>query len=102
MDTAIGLVGGFLTTACWLPQIVKTVRLGHADEFAWLYLVMLVLGLTGWAVYGIARDDLPIALYNVVSWVLVMVVIVIKLHGPPGNEQLTSSVGTTNSTEDGT
>ncbi|HEY1828698.1 MAG TPA: PQ-loop domain-containing transporter [Acidimicrobiales bacterium] len=82
MVTAIGLVGGFLTTACWLPQVIKTMRLGDADEFAWLYLVMLMVGLTGWAIYGIARGDLPIALYNVITWLLVMVVVVIKVRRP--------------------
>jgi MtN3 and saliva related transmembrane protein len=79
--TAIGLVAGLLTTACWLPQVVKTIRLGDADEFAWLYLAMLMVGLTGWAIYGSVRGDLPLALYNCITWVLVMIVVLIKVRG---------------------
>jgi MtN3 and saliva related transmembrane protein len=79
--TVIGLLAGLLTTACWLPQVVKTTRLGDADEFAWPYLGMLLAGLTGWAVYGIFRGDVPLALYNCLTLVLVLIVTSVKVRG---------------------
>jgi MtN3 and saliva related transmembrane protein len=91
--TAIGLVAGLLTTACWLPQVVKTIRIGDADEFAWLYLAMLMIGLTGWAVYGSVRGDIPLALYNCITWVLVMIVVMIKVRGGAPKSKEAASTG---------
>lgn len=80
MVTAIGLVGGFLTTACWLPQVIKTIRLGTADDFAWPYLSMLLVGVAAWAAYGFGRHDPPIYLCNIVTGLLVLMVAAMKLH----------------------
>lgn len=81
MVTLIGSLAGALTTACWLPQLVKSARLGDADEFAWPYLAMLFVGLAAWTTYGILRSDLPIWLCNAITTVFVVMVAVIKVRG---------------------
>jgi MtN3 and saliva related transmembrane protein len=79
--TLIGSLAGALTTACWLPQVIKLFRLGDADEFAWPYLVMLMAGLTAWTVYGVYRHDLPIFVCNVITGILVLFVVAVKVRG---------------------
>jgi MtN3 and saliva related transmembrane protein len=78
--TLIGSVAALLTTACWLPQVTKTLRLGTADDFAWPYLCMLLVGVTTWAVYGVLRRDPPLYLCNVITGLLVLVVAVVKVR----------------------
>ncbi|HUC04932.1 MAG TPA: PQ-loop domain-containing transporter [Acidimicrobiales bacterium] len=80
MITLIGSLAGLLTTACWLPQMVKTMRLGAADEFAWPYLGMLTVGLSAWIAYGFLRHDPPIYICNVVTFALVLVVAAVKVR----------------------
>jgi MtN3 and saliva related transmembrane protein len=79
--TLIGSLAAVLTTACWVPQVVKLSRLGDADEFAWPYLAMLMAGLTSWLVYGLFRRDLPLILCNAITGVLVVFVVVVKVRG---------------------
>ena len=81
MVTLIGSLAGVLTTGCWLPQLVKSARLGDADEFAWPYLAMLFIGVTAWTVYGALRGDTPIWLCNGITSVFVVMVVCIKVRG---------------------
>jgi MtN3 and saliva related transmembrane protein len=78
--TLIGTLAAVLTTACWLPQVLKTLRLGTADDFAWPYLGMLITGVVAWAAYGILRHDPPIYLCNIITGLLVVVVAVVKFR----------------------
>jgi MtN3 and saliva related transmembrane protein len=85
--TLIGSLAAALTTACWIPQVVKLFRLGDADEFAWPYLAMLIAGLTSWLVYGLFRHDLPLILCNALTGVLVVFVVVVKVRGMRAHAQ---------------
>jgi MtN3 and saliva related transmembrane protein len=78
--TLIGSLAAVMTTACWLPQMLKTKRLGTADDFAWSYLAMLLFGLLAWTVYGFFRHDPPLYLCNIVTGVLVLVVSAVKVR----------------------
>ncbi len=49
MVTLIGSLAAVLTTVCWLPQVIKTVRQREAQDFSRTYLVMLLVGISGWA-----------------------------------------------------
>jgi MtN3 and saliva related transmembrane protein len=80
MVTLIGSLAAVLTTACWLPQVVRTVRLGEAHDFAWPYLTMLLAGVAAWTAYGVARSDPPIYLCNSITGALVLVVTFVKLR----------------------
>ena len=80
MVTLIGSLAAILTASCWLPQVVKTFRLGTADDFAWPYLAMLLVGVSAWTAYGFLRNDAPIYLCNIVTLSLVLVVAGTKLR----------------------
>jgi MtN3 and saliva related transmembrane protein len=78
--TLIGSMAAVLTTACWLPQVMKTLRLGTADDFAWPYLSMLLVGVGAWTAYGLLRHDPPIYLCNSITGLLVLVVAAVKVR----------------------
>ncbi|HEY2215771.1 MAG TPA: PQ-loop domain-containing transporter [Acidimicrobiales bacterium] len=92
MVTLIGSLAATLTAACWLPQMVKTLRLGTADDFAWPYLVMLMFGLMGWIMYGFFRHDPPIYVCNIVTALLVAGVVVVKVRSEQARRHLADEV----------
>jgi MtN3 and saliva related transmembrane protein len=94
--TIMGLIAGVLTTACWLPQLVKSWRSRSTRDFSWLYLVVLTIGVSMWAVYGILRQDPAVIIANLVTVCFLLFLVVIKLGEPgrapslpadPGNER---------------
>jgi MtN3 and saliva related transmembrane protein len=90
--TLIGSLAATGTTACWLPQIVKTFRLGTADDFAWPYLGMLMFGLVAWTVYGLFRHDPPLYVCNIITAILVAGVVVIKVRSEQARRHLANEV----------
>jgi MtN3 and saliva related transmembrane protein len=80
VSTFFGSFAAVLTTACWLPQVVKSMRLGTADEFAWPYLAMLITGVAAWTTYGVLRSAPPIYLCNAITGLLVVAVVAVKVR----------------------
>jgi MtN3 and saliva related transmembrane protein len=67
----IGLLGGALTTASWVPQLFRTWRTRSARDFSWGYLSLFASGVFCWGIYGALRADLVILLTNVFTFTLV-------------------------------
>jgi MtN3 and saliva related transmembrane protein len=93
LTNAIGIIAAVLTTGCWVPQLVKTVRLRHAEDFAWPYLGLLAIGLAAWLVYGILRSDPPIYVANALTVLSVLAVMVVKARSRPHGIELDQAEG---------
>lgn len=74
----VGLVAGCLTTAAWIPQLVRTGRTGSADELSWPYLLVFAAGVCTWIFYAILSADLPVFLANLVSILLIGALVEVK------------------------
>ena len=74
----IGLLGGGLTTASWVPQLFRTWRTRSARDFSWGYLSLFASGVLCWGLYGALRQDLVILLTNILTFSLVASVAGIK------------------------
>lgn len=66
----VGLFAGICTSSSLLPQLFKTVREKKADDISKWMLLVLMLGVATWIVYGVMRDDLPIIITNSFSLLL--------------------------------
>jgi MtN3 and saliva related transmembrane protein len=75
----IGFLAGLLTTASFLPQVIKTYQTKHAEDFNLLFLVCFLAGITLWLVYGIMIREWPIILANGVTMVLNMLLLGMKI-----------------------
>ena len=80
LTTVLGLMAGTLTTAAYLPQVVKTWRSKSADGLSWSMLVILCLGLLLWLTYGVYVHDLPVICANVVTLALSSLILGLKLR----------------------
>lgn len=74
----IGLLAGTLTTACWVPQFIRTLKSRTAFAFSWTYLSSLSVGVVLWFTYGIAKADIAIYLANGLTLMMVLGLVVLK------------------------
>ena len=76
----IGLTGAALTTLCWLPQALKTVR----DKETRALSLPATAGFTGgmglWLIYGLAIHDWPLIGSNAASLALMAPILAMKLR----------------------
>ncbi|MGV3528569.1 MAG: SemiSWEET family sugar transporter [Flavisolibacter sp.] len=76
----IGLTAGIFTSMSLLPQVVKTLREKHAQDVSLLTLIVLMIGLALWVVYGIKREDMPIILTNSFSLLVNITMIILRIR----------------------
>ena len=76
--TAVGVLAAVITTASWMPQVIRTWRRRSARDFSWVYLALFATGTTLWLVYGILRRDAAVIGANGVTVLLVLGIAWIK------------------------
>ena len=76
----LGLVAGTLTTVAFVPQLVKTWRTRSAKDVSLLMFVGFTSGVLLWLVYGILRGDLPVILFNAITFVLASTILYFKIR----------------------
>jgi MtN3 and saliva related transmembrane protein len=74
----IGLIAGTLTTAGYIPQIVKGFRTKRLDDVSYLLLLLLGTGMTLWLVYGLLLVSIPLIISNTIATGLVVLLILMK------------------------
>jgi len=78
--TIIGFLAGGLTTASFLPQVVKTARSRSARDISGAMLLVFLVGLCLWTLYGLQVGSAPIIAANVITIVLVGAILGMKLR----------------------
>jgi MtN3 and saliva related transmembrane protein len=76
----IGFVAAVLTTLCWLPQAVKTIRTRDTRSLSLVTQSALTLGVVLWLVYGLLIWNWPVILSNIVTLGLVATILTMKLR----------------------
>ena len=77
--TALGIVAGILTTASFLPQVVRSARHRSAASFSWLWLVCFGAGVSAWLAYGLVLGDPAIIGANAVTLLAVAALIALRV-----------------------
>jgi MtN3 and saliva related transmembrane protein len=82
MDTGnlLGLIAGTLTTAAFVPQVVKTWRTRSTHDISLGMFALFSTGLVLWLVYGIMIGSLPIVVSNVITLALALTILFFKLR----------------------
>ncbi len=76
--THLGLIAGAITSAAGIPQVVRAYRTKHVRDISIWQPVLLDVGMVLWLVYGIAINDVPLIVANIVSLVCYSILIVLK------------------------
>jgi len=78
----VGYVAAVLTTAAYVPQMIKVVRHKHTQSISLGMYVLISAGLAMWFVYGVMIDSPSIILANSITFVLALIILFMKLkHG---------------------
>jgi MtN3 and saliva related transmembrane protein len=76
----IGLLAGSLTTAAFLPQVLKTWKSRSAKDLSLGMFSLFCLGVALWLVYGFAVNDLPVIAANMLTLMLAATLLFFKLR----------------------
>jgi MtN3 and saliva related transmembrane protein len=77
---ALGLVAGLLTTAGFVPQLVKGFRTKSMDDVSLVMPILLATGMALWLGYGVLIKSWPIIFWNAIALVLNLGKIVLKMN----------------------
>ena len=75
----LGYAAGFLTTIAFVPQVLKIWRTKSAKDVSLATFAAFTLGVVLWLLYGIARQEPPIIIWNSVTLVLAVAILVMKV-----------------------
>ncbi len=75
-----GYIAAILTTAAFLPQLIKTFKTKKADDVSLLTLIMFIIGVLGWIIYGFKISSMPILLANSITLILNLLILISKIY----------------------
>jgi MtN3 and saliva related transmembrane protein len=76
----IGTTGATLTTICWLPQAIKTIREKETRNLSLSTNLAFTIGIFLWLVYGLALPDWPLIWSSAITLALMLVIVAMKLR----------------------
>ena len=71
-----GYFAAILTTAAFLPQLIKTLKTKKADDVSLLTLIMFLCGVVSWIIFGYAISSFPILVANIITLILNIFIII--------------------------
>ena len=74
-----GIAAGVMTAVSMLPQLIKIIKEKKSDDVSVIMLMVLIVGLGLWVVYGFMREDWPIILTNSFSFLLNLLVLTLRI-----------------------
>ena len=77
---SLGYAAALLTTAAYVPQLVRVLRLRSARDISLPTFMMFALGVVFWLLYGLCTGSRPIIASNSVTLVLAISIVVLKLR----------------------
>tara|TARA_Y200000002_G_scaffold351601_1_gene329741 strand:- start:60 stop:344 length:285 start_codon:yes stop_codon:yes gene_type:complete len=75
-----GYFAAILTTAAFLPQLVKTLKTKKAEDVSSITLIMFICGVGFWIIYGFKISSLPILVANIITFVLNLFILISKTY----------------------
>lgn len=76
---ALGLVAGTLTTAAFVPQLVKAWQSKSTGDLSWGMLITFSTGVLLWLIYGVWIESLPVILANAITLLLQAGIVSLKI-----------------------
>ena len=75
-----GYIAAILTTAAFLPQLIKTFKTKKADDISLFTLIMFIVGVLCWIIYGYKISSIPILLANLITLLLNLLILISKIY----------------------
>ena len=75
-----GYIAAILTTAAFLPQLIKTLKTKKADDVSLITLIMFIFGVLCWIIYGYNISSIPILTANLITLILNLLILISKIY----------------------
>lgn len=76
----LGFAAAFCTTAAYVPQLVRIVRLRSARDISLPTFLLMSIGVFLWLLYGLYTGSKPVIASNCVTLILSLSILILKLH----------------------
>jgi len=76
----IGIVGGIITSAAGIPQIIKMIKSGQTNDLSWTMINMWNIGLIISLIYGIEIRKIPVILNITLSIIFTNIIASLKFY----------------------
>jgi MtN3 and saliva related transmembrane protein len=76
----LGYAAALLTTAAYVPQLVRVIRLRSARDISLPTFLLFAIGVFLWLLYGLYTGSMPIILCNAANLFLSMSIVFLKLR----------------------
>ncbi len=74
-----GYFAAILTTAAFLPQLIKTLKTKKAEDVSLITLIMFLTGVLSWIIYGYKISSTPILIANIITFILNLLILSFKI-----------------------
>ena len=74
-----GYFAATLTTAAFIPQLIKTLNTKKADDVSLSTLIMFIVGVLSWIIYGYNISSKPILIANLITLILNLSILISKV-----------------------
>jgi len=75
-----GYFAAILTTAAFLPQLLKTLKTKKAEDVSLITLIMFIVGVISWIIYGYQISSAPILIANLITLILNFLILISKIY----------------------
>ena len=75
-----GYFAAILTTVAFLPQLIKTLKTKKADDVSLTTLIMFIIGVLSWIIYGYYISSTPILIANLITLILNLLILFSKVY----------------------
>ena len=82
-----GYIAAVLTTAAFLPQLIKTLKTKKADDVSLITLIMFIIGVLCWIIYGYKISSIPILIANLITLILNLLILISKIYFSKSHSQ---------------
>ena len=81
MDIDIfGYFAAILTTAAFLPQLIKTIKTKKAEDVSLTTLILFIIGVLSWIIYGYKISSSPVLVANLITLILNLLILISKIY----------------------
>ncbi len=80
MTEYLGFVAGFVTTISFVPQVLRVYRNKSGRDISLWMVLLLSSGTFLWLIYGLQLKSLPIVAANAVTFMLVVLIFILKIY----------------------
>ncbi len=76
----LGLVAGTLTTAAFVPQLMKILKSRSTKDISLVMYVVICTGILLWLIFGLCIGSLPVIAANAVTLLIATAILILKIR----------------------